>query len=52
MECIPEGIQGGEKWSLRGRLFKEKASLQTGKEVVLSPDDWEEMALVLPKMRK
>ncbi|MNP07768.1 hypothetical protein D3C76_998110 [compost metagenome] len=50
--CIPEGIQGGEKWSLRGRLYKDIDNHSQGEEVVLTPDDWDELALVLPEMRK
>ncbi|MBA9087007.1 hypothetical protein FHR92_003487 [Fontibacillus solani] len=50
MLCIPEGIQGGEKWSLSGRLFRDTDDYKEGEGVVLSPDDWAELGLVLPEM--
>ncbi|MNC72871.1 hypothetical protein D3C75_1239870 [compost metagenome] len=52
MLCIPEAIQGGEKWNLRGRLFKDNDNHPEGEEVVLSSDDWAEMSLVLPEIMK
>ncbi|MNM73809.1 hypothetical protein D3C81_855510 [compost metagenome] len=51
MLYIPEGIQGGEKWSLRGRLLKDNEEHPEGEEVVLSSDDWAELMLVLPEMQ-
>ncbi|MNO59097.1 hypothetical protein D3C76_496770 [compost metagenome] len=50
--CIPEGIQGGENWSLTGRIFNGNDHHPEGEEVVLSSDDWAEMSLVLPEIMK
>lgn len=63
LECIPEALQEGDGWRLRGRLFRPAADIdsklkksidpmQKGEEVVLSPDEWQEMMLILPEMRK
>lgn len=62
LDCIPEALQEGECWSLRGRLFRSEISdnrltesnvdLRLGEEVVLYPTDWQEMMLILPEMKK
>lgn len=62
-ECIPEALEEGGCWRLRGRLFRSEtdadsrlkestAGLQLGEKVMLSPTEWQEMMLILPEMRR